>query len=382
VHSLGDVRAALARGALAAAIAGCSVEDISLQAPPSPPPKGSYGACGATTTALARLPGVLPWLKIDEFDLYALSAQGADAAGAQTIWKVPKDGSPPVALATSATPITGIAFSSPDLETTTGVIFSTAGEADADGGATGAILSAGLDGTGAPRVLAAGREMPTAVVAVGTQAYWAEQGVDDLGNPVEVIMTMPTAGGPVTWLQKVGRDETPTAMGAIFSFEEDVDGSFGPSGALLWTTWDPRLGNEASAEIVICPFPTPFGPLDRLGGPDAGGAGAIALDPFGQLDFSAGDVIAAVWQASDGGWATRPIATTPGFVGAMRDDGHDVYFVDPGTTTLVAVPRILQDAQAPQVVAHGLEPSTPFVVDAVCAYWVDTGMGIAMAAEQ
>lgn len=381
MRSRADVRAMLARCAIAAAMTGCSVENISLSPPPKPPAPGSYGACGATTTALARLPGALPWLGMDEFNVYAMSAPGGGGTGPQVIWRVPKDGSPPVELARSPTPITGLVLSSPDLETVSGVIWSTAGDAGVDGGATGAILSVGLDGGVAPMVLAAGREMPTAVVTVGSQVYWAEQGIDDLGDPVEAIMATSTAGGPVTRLQEVGRDETPTAIGASVYSGTDVDGSFVPSGSIFWTTWDPRLENQTSAEIVICPFPTPFGPLARLGGPDAGGAGAVAYDPFAAFDFSASDVIASVRPDVDGGWVTRTLATTPGFVGAVQNYGTSLYFIRPGTTTLVTATRGLEDAQALQVVAHGVDPWT-FLLDSTCVYWVDTDAGaIAMVAQ-
>lgn len=321
---------------------------------------------------------MLPGLIIDGSNLYALSAPGAGGAGSQVIWRVPKDGSPPVQLASSPTPLTGLTLAMENLSTTSGVIWSTAGDGGAEGGAAGALLSVGLDGGGAPVVLAAGRQAPIQVVSFGTQVYWAEQSVDDLGNPVEAIMALSTAGGPATLIQKVGRDEAPTALGAIFwGFGTvEADGTFIPSGALYWTTWDPQIDNAASAEIVICPVPGPFGPLTRLGGPDAGGAGAIAYRPYsGGFEYSSADgVINSVAPpSSDAGWVSQPIATTPGLVDGLVDDGSELFFVQPGTSTLVAIPRSAGDAQAPRVVARGVDPS--FLLDDVCVYWVDTDAG-------
>ena len=75
----------------------------------------------------------------------------------------------------------------------------------------------------------------------------------------------------------------------------------------------------------------------------------------------------------DGG-VTSPqtlIATTSP-IEVFVNDGASLYFVQPGTSDLVAVPYFPPDAEAPRTLLTGVGPAVLFQVDAVCVYLLDT----------
>jgi hypothetical protein len=353
------------------ALAGCHVENVALDyVPPTPPAKGSYGACGAAPTALAHLPGLLPLLAIDPFDLYTATAAD-DGSPAQRIWRVPKDGSPPVTIATSPTAITSLKASIWfNGGYWSGMVWTSAG--DPEGGPGGAVWALGLNAGDEASVVAANRASPVAAVSTANQVYWAEQGVDDGGNSVEAIMSVPITGGAPRWIQSVPSFEAPTKM-ALWVGGSMVDGSpeFFDEGALYWTTASPA----SSAEIVASPLSGPFEPVARFGGLDAGGAGGINVTPWG-IEVSVAGAIATIEPGPDGGaGAPRNFFLTSGPVEVFDDDGVSLYFVQPGTTDLVAAPYNLADGGPPRTLLTGVAPTLPLRVDSTCVYFVDPSTG-------
>jgi hypothetical protein len=362
------------------AIAGCAPESVSLVLPPAPPLAGSAGACSARPSTLAHLAGIVPnVMAIDELNLYVVASSGADgvvaSSGAdgsatQSLWRIPKDGSPPKRLVTSETPIAD--FRLDDGYPQAGAVFwTTVGTSDADGGAMGSVQTTGLGAADKPVILASNRRAPGALMVLDTRVYWAEQEVDLSGQLVEAIVETSTTGGPVTRVQTLDADQVPHRFAAYdFGRSPTQDASVG---LLVWTTWNGQVGSESIAEVVECPLPAPFGPQTVITGADAGGAGGVNLDSrvTGVL-YSRPQGIAEVDVGLDGGQGSpRPIAATAGFVDRIEDDDTDVYFVERPTGRLIDAPRFHLDAQAPRTIASSVDPATAFRVDDACVYWID-----------
>ncbi len=332
---------------------------------------GSEGACTARPSALAHLAGIVPnVMAIDELNLYVVASGGTDGSTAQSLWRVPKDGSPPVRLVTSDTPIAD--FNLDDGYPRAGAVFwTTVGTSDADGGAMGSVRSRGLGATDKPVILASNRRAPGALLVLDTQVYWAEQDVDPSGQLAPAIVETSTTGGPVTLVQTLDADQVPHRFGAYdFGRSPTQDAS---AGLLVWTTWNGQVGSESRAEVVECPLPAPFGPRTLITGPEAGGAAGVNLDPriTGVL-YSGPRGIVAVSLIVDGGAAApQSIAATAGFVDRIEGDDTDVYFVDRVSGRLVSVPRDLADAQVPRTIASSVDPAAAFRVDDACVYWID-----------
>jgi hypothetical protein len=362
-----------AEGALLlAALAGCRVENVSLDTvPPTPPPPGSFGACTAVPSTLAHLPGILPLLGIDEFNVYTASVL-VDSGGAQpeALWRVPKDGAPPVLLATSPTPITTLKIvRNVNDFFWYGLLWTTAGEPDADGGPGGGVWSLGVDAGDAPNLVEANRLAPVGVVAAAGQVYWAEQGVDNLGQSFEAIMGAPITGGPPVWIQSVSPMEAPVQLAVSIGGAQNVDGppEFFPNSALYWTTTSP----PSLAEIIASPLSAPFEPVARYGGFDAGGAGGINVTDWA-VEVSTAGGIAIISPDADGGvGAPRTFFPIAGPVEVFADDGVNLYFVEPGTTNLEEAPYDAPDAGPPRTLLTGVGPTIPFRVDSTCVYLVD-----------
>jgi hypothetical protein len=357
---LSDLRAVVFGGWLA--IAGCAPENVSLDPPPR---EGLVGACGATPTALAALSGILPdRLGIDESNLYALTSTEVDSAVANSLWKIPKDGSAPQRLLTTTTPMESVVlYGGPEV---TEVVWTEGSPAD-DGGATGSVWSFDLFASNGPRLLASGRRSPTSVVVIDPHVYWVEEAVDPSGPSVAAIMETSTTGGPVTRVETLEANQLPQTLLAFdmgYAPEDEVR-------ALFWTMWNPKLGDERTAELVE--YRVPAGPETRITGPDAGGAAAIALDIYAPgILYSGPSSISEVTVAADGGLGLpRRFVATGGFVDRIRTYDADVYFVDRATGSLMAAPRPGADAQAPRTVARSVDPAAAFQVDSACAYWVD-----------
>jgi hypothetical protein len=352
-------------------IAGCAPESVSLELPPPPPLAGSEGACSARPSALAHLAGIVPdAMAIDALNLYVVASSGADGSTTQSLWRIPKDGSPPKRLVTSETPIAH--FRLDDGYPQAGAVFWTTVEtSDADGGAMGSVQSTGLGATDKPVILASNRRAPGALMVLDTQVYWAEQEVDLSGQLVEAIVETSTTGGPVTRVQTLDADQVPSRFAAYdFGRSPTQDAS---AGLLVWTTWNGQVGRESTAEVVACPLPAPFGPQTLITGPDAGGAGGVALDSLmtGVL-YSGPQGITEVPLDLDGApGAPRSILATTGFVDPIEDDDTDLYFVERTTGRLIDAPRFHIDAQAPRTIASSVDPATAFRVDDACVYWID-----------
>jgi hypothetical protein len=357
---------ALLSGVLSLAVVGCEPENVTLVLPPSPPTTGSVGACAATPSALAHLMRILPGaMGMDEFGLYVI-ASGADGSAAQDLWRVPKDGSAPQRIVSSATPIVSVALTG--FETANEVFWTTTESTDADGGAMGSVLSLTLGATAEPVVIASNRRSPGALTVVAGRVYWAEQDVDPSGQLVEAIMAISTTGGAVTRVQTLDEDQVPSRFSSYD--DSDLDASFE---GLFWSTWNSEVGSEKRTEIVECPIPGAFGPQTRIAGPDAGGVAAMQFDDERLTVFYSGPQgIAEVAVALDGGvGAPGPVVDTGGFVDRIEYDDTDVYFVERATGTLMGAPRFQIDAQAPRTLARSVDPATAFQVDDACAYWID-----------
>ncbi len=368
IRSATALHRALLSGVLSLGMVGCEPESVTLVLPPEPPAKGTVGACVATPSALAHLTGILPGAMVmDEFGLYVI-ASAADGSVAQDFWRVPKDGSTPQRIATSATPIAGFVFTGD--ATATALFWTTAEPTDVDGGATGSVLSLGLGATAEPIVMASNRRAPGALTFVDGRVYWAEQDVDPSGQVVEAIVETAATGGAVTRVQTLDQGQVPRSFSSYDRWDSTQDGSVG---ALIWTTWNSQVGSERTAEVVECPIPAPFGPQTRIAGPDAGGVSAMRFDDERlTLFFSGPQDLAEVAVALDGGVGVRrPLVDAAGFVDRIDFDDNDVYFVDRATARLIGAPRFHIDAQAPRTLARSVDPATAFRVDDACAYWID-----------
>jgi hypothetical protein len=342
----------------------CRPEDVSVY----PPPLGRVAAaCKATPAPLAHLAAIVPWaLSADDYNLYAITSARTDGSAAQSLWRVPKDGSPPQRVATSATPmVSAVLYIVPD-QGVTGVLWTTVSSSDADDEVTGAVWSVDPNANGGPVVLASGRRAPGPLAVLDGRVYWAEQEVDDAGRRVEVIVQTSVTGGPITRVQTLGVDQVPHTLLAY---------DFVPVEKLLWTMSNPRPADASATEIVECPLPTPFGPQTPITAPDAGAGQALAVDWSGpRILYSGPSAITAVAVAADGGLgAPRPLVATGGFVDRIIEDFSrpDVYFIDPVTRKLMAALLTSTDARAPRTIATSLDPATAFEVDGACAYWVD-----------
>lgn len=356
---------ALLSGVLSVGMAGCEPENVTLVLPPPPPAKGTVGACVATPAVLAQLTRILPSaMGMDEFGLYVI-ASGADGSGAQDLWRVPKDGSAPQRIVSSARPIVSVALTGS--ESANAVFWTTTEPADADGGAVGSVLTSSLGPTAEPIVIASNRRSPGALTVVDGRVYWAEQDVDPSGELVEAIVETSTTGGAITRVQTLDEDQVPRHFS---SYDASLDASLG---GLFWSTWNSEVGSESRAEIVECPIPAPFGPQTRIAGPDAGGVAAMQFDEERLTVFYSGPRgIAEVAALLDGGvGAPSPLVATGGFVDRIEYDDSDVYFVERATASLIGAPRFHIDAQAPRTLARSVDPATAFLVDDACAYWID-----------
>ena len=364
------LRSGVAAGILELAMVGCAPESVSIDLPPRPPPKGSVGACGDAPVPLVHLPAIaLHALGIDELNLYVVAASGGDASAAQSVWRVPKDGSSPQRLVTTEAPIAAVAFDAGGFAEATEIFWTTSG---ADGGATGSVGSLRLGPSDAPVILASHRRAPGAIVVVGPRVYWSEQDIDPSGQPVEAIVSTSTTGGAVTTVQTLGTDQIPRTLAAY----QGISASNAFVGWLYWTTWDSRVGSEGAAEVVSCPVPTPFGPLTAIAGPDAGGVAAMQLGYATSAVLYSGPLgIMEVAVKLDGGLdAPRLIADAGGFVDRIEDDVTAVYFVERATGSLVATPRFAADAavaRSPRTLATSVDPAAAFQVDDACVYWID-----------
>ena len=368
------LRSGVAAAILELATAGCAPESVSLDLPP---PKGSVGACGEAPVPLAHLPAIaLDALGIDEMNLYVIAASGGDASAAQSLWRVPKDGSSPQRLVTTEAPIAAFALAG-GFGNATEIFWTTSG---ADGGATGSVGSLRLGPTDAPVILASHRPAPGALVVVGPRVYWSEQDIDPSGQPVEAIVSMSTTGGAVTRVQTLDADRIPRRLTGY----QLASASQASVASLFWTTWDSRVGTEGAAEVVACPVPTPFGPQTVIAGPDAGGVAAMHLSATPAVLYSGPLGIAEVALQLDGGLdAPRSIADAGGFVARIEDDATAVYFVERATGRLVAAPRFAADAavaRSPRTIATSVDPAAAFQVDDACVYWIDPHAGAIMMA--
>jgi hypothetical protein len=357
MRSLANGRALLGRCAVSLAMVGCTPEDVVIEQPPPPYEGRSSASCVAEPRAFAHVPGVLPeLLGMGEVNLYVVASAGTDGSGAQSLWRVPKDNSPPQRLATSETPIRSLTADS-DFGVTT-LYWTTAG----DGGATGAVWSLGSEPTDEPIVIASNRSAPRLVLPESSNLYWFEQGKDSSGQSVEVLAEMLMTGGPITRIQTFDADDVPAGIGGYDAIN-----------AFFWTTGSEFLGNQSTSEVVEFPLSGSSGPV-RITGPDAGGAGAIGLDAHGYgLLYSAPNAIIDVPLALDGGLgAPQTLATTDGFVDDIENDANSVYFVDRSTAQLMAVPRRDADAAPPaRTLANCLAPATELELDDECVYWID-----------
>jgi hypothetical protein len=357
MRGLANAGARLGRCAVGLAMIGCTPEDVVIE-PPPPPYEGLYFAsCVAEPGALAHVPGVLPGLLgIDDVNLYVVASAGTDGSGAQSLWRVPKDNSPPRRLVTSETPIRSIT-----VESGFGVgtlYWATAG----DGAATGAVWSLGPEATDEPVIIASNRSAPLFVLPEPPNLYWFEEGKDSSGPSVEVLVEMSMTGGPITRIQTFDADDVPASIGGYYSIN-----------ALFWSTGSDLLGNQSTAKVVEFPLSGHSEPLTRISGPDAGGAGAIGLDSrsLGLL-YSAPNAIVEFPLALDGGLGTpQTLVATDGFVDDIENDENSVYFIDRSTGQLLAVPRPGADATAPRILASFLDPATALELDGECLYWID-----------
>jgi hypothetical protein len=355
MRGIANAGARLGRWAVCLAMLGCTPEDVVIEQPP--PYEGLYFAsCVAEPGALAHVPGVLPGLLgIDDVNLYVVASAGADGSGAQSLWRVPKDNSPPRRLATSETPIRSIAVL--EFGATT-LYWATAG----DGGATGAVWSLGPEATDEPVVIASNRSAPIFVLPEPPNLYWFEQGEDSSAQSVEVLVEMSMTGGPITRIQTFDADDVPASIGGYYAIH-----------ALFWTTGSDLPGNESTAKVVEFPLSGHPEPLIRISGPDAGGVGAIGLDSrsYGLL-YSAPNAIVEFPLALDGGvGAPQTLVKTDGFVDDIENDAKSVYFIDRSTGQLRAVPWPGADATAPRTLATFLDPATELQLDDECVYWID-----------
>ena len=326
------------------------------------------GACGTAPTTLALLPGILPdKLGFDDSHLYAITSIEMDGAAAQSLWRIPKDGSPPQRLVT-ARQLANLVLYGLDSFSVTAVVWTTEDEPAAEGGVTGGVWWWALPSNNGPVLLASGRRSPSSLAMIGQRVYWAEEAVDSSGLPVEEIMEVSTSGGPVARVQTLDANQVlRTLVGLDLGYVQE----------LFWTMWNPKLDNPRTAQVVESRVPAPFAPQTRIVGPDAGGAGAIALNPFSPgILYSGPTRISGVTVAADGGVGQpRSIAATGGFVDRIRTDGAYVYFVDGATGNLMAAPRPGADAQAPRTLVRSVAPATAFQVDSACVYWVDAPAG-------
>jgi hypothetical protein len=334
---------ALLSGVLSLGMVGCEPENVTIVLPPPPPAKGSVSACAATPAALAQLTRILPSaMGIDEFGLYVI-ASGADGSVAQDLWRVPKDGSAPQRIVRSATPIGDVALTGVD--TVSAVFWTTTEPTDADGGATGSVLSLALGATAEPVVIASNRRSPGALTVVDGRVYWAEQDVDPSGQLVEAIVESSTTGGAITRVQTLDEDQVPRRFSSY-----DYSSLDASLGGLFWSTWNSQVGSESLTEIVECPIPGPFGPQTRIAGPDAGGVAAMQFDGERLTVYYSGPQgIAEVAVAIDGGVGARsPVVDTGGFVDRIEYDDSDVYFVERATGRLIGAPRFHMGAAPSQ----------------------------------
>jgi hypothetical protein len=340
---------------------GCTPEDVVIEQPPDPYFGLSSASCVAEPVAFAHVPGVLPGsLGMDDVNLYVIASAGRDGSGAQSLWRMPKDNSPPQRLATGETAISSLSVSWGPV-----LYWTTAG----DGGATGAVWSIGPDAKDRPVLVASNRSAPFGVIEVIEQdvdLYWIEREVDSSGAFLEVLVRMPT-GGPVTRVRTFDADHAPTSIGSFIGVD-----------ALFWTTAE--LGTESTSEVVELPLSASSEPV-RITGPDAGGAGAIGLDayPYGVL-YSGPDAITEVPVGFDGGLGTpQKLVATDGFVDDIENDANSVYFVDRSTGQLMAVPRRDADAAPPaRILASLLDPATALELDDECVYWIDAATATIM----
>jgi hypothetical protein len=358
-----EMRTSFLAAAVSLAVAGCRPEDVSVVPPDPPPLPGSVAACRATPSPLTHLRGIVPqFLGADELNLYAVAGQVG--AAPWSLWQVPKDGSSPQRLATSETPIVSVDLID-NYPVAAAALWATSETRD---GGTGAVWSQGLGARDKPVLLASGRHSPTALTANNGEVYWAEQEVDTFGKPIEAIVEIAAAGEPIQRVQTLDAGQIPHNMVAYYSGLQDgsiVEG-------LIWTTFDPALGNESTAEIVESPLP--FGPLARIAGPRTGGAGALAPTVVLGADvlYSGPTAIVSIVLADDGRPRLTPLLRTGGFVDRIRSDEVDVYFVDRATKRLVAATPPGTGAQSsPRTIVSSVDPAVGFVVDRACVYWVD-----------
>ncbi len=355
----------------------CTVEPVSLTLPPDPPPKGSAAACTGAPATLARLSGIVPDVMLaDEYSLYVIASPGADSSAAQSVWRVPKDGSSPQRLLTSEASITSFGAQS-DFTGSQVTFWTSADPSEVDGAATGSVRSIGPVATDAPVVLASHRPSPGALYLLDDDIYWVEQAIDPSGQPVAAIVRMPQSGGPIAQVQALGAGHIPRRLRAYRESVSEPDGSFATIESLFWSTWNGEPGSENEAEIVDCRLPGPCAPRTRITGPDAGGAGALNLDLTSSLAicFSGPQGIMDVAVTPDGGLAApQLVAPTDGFVDGIETDLRDVYFVDRASQRLQALTRS-GDAEAPRTIVSAIAPGAAFRVDAACVYWIDASAG-------
>jgi hypothetical protein len=346
-----SVAAALA-GALAAvaaaALTACDRPDVMLGV--LPPPTPVTGACGAAPTVLASVAGVESRaVALDAANVYVVASPGGDGAG-ETVWRVPKTGASPQPIPMEPDRVGEVA-AGPGAQ----LVAWTTVSADTDAGPPGTLWGLG-DPSSRPVAIASGRRAPRAIFVDYERVYWAEQQSDATGRAFGAVVWTAISGElGVSLLQETDVDRVPHTF-------DTGDMLGGP--ALLWTTADPSLGNQATAEVVAAGLPFPFAEQQTIVAGDAGGVGALEGACDGALYYSSRTAIVRVDPIEQ----PRTVAATDGFVQRIEEDCVHLFYVDPATRQLTAVTLATGAARA---IAEGVDPAGAFEADSACVYWVD-----------
>lgn len=347
-------------GMLSLGIAGCDLGKVE---------KISLDPCKARPTALAHVSGILTSpMTMDELNLYVVSSEEIDGSPTQSIWRVPKDGSPPQRVVTSRTRIAGMCLRGHPQEST--VLWTTVGPSEADGGPVGSVKSIALGSNQPPVTIAANRHSPTDVTTDGDHVYWAEQEVASSGQTVEAIVEAPVTGGAVTRVQAFDAGEVPQDLLWTAYWSAALDASVG---VLFWSTWNFEHGSERSSEIAASQVSPSVGPRVVVVGPDGGGTAGTQRDFYSSTIFYSGPrgITEYLFPVDGGPGASRTVVDTDGFVDRITDDFTYVYFVDRTTGRLMAASRSGPDTAVPRVVVDRVDPASAIQVDEACVYWID-----------
>jgi hypothetical protein len=352
---------------LSAPSAGCQPDRVVLGQLPPPPGEPPPPPCDGSPAVLAHIPGILlrP-MAIDEENFYVVAAPGrcdggscdGGAATPQTIWRVPQTGAPPTRLVQGQDRIGDIVpFGS--------AIYWTTVDTSAGDVATGVVWKIGLGAGDAPERVVKDRPASGALAVASPWILWAEQGVDLSGGPSGRIMRVGIDGGPPALQQQLEPGEIPRAL------------LVQPSQAnprLLWTTADPRLDDQARAEVAACPIDPPLAPTTSFATATTGGAGAIATTPSDDEFVYSSE--AGVMKVSFEAGRKELLFPTSGLLDDIKDDGYGVYFVDPATHQLsIASEDFVDGGFATRPIGVQVDPASALRVfydyDFACLYWID-----------